>query len=492
MGQRVQERPSRRRLTVVSLLLAGALVASGVVAWRTGWAEQWWDDLRSSDPAATADPAAVAPPPGLDLPGVVEPEVGASPADGSARLSAAAVEKALASLGDRDLGGHVLAAVGPLDGKGFTFTESEGPTTAVPASTTKVVTATAALFLLGSDHTFDTTTVLDRRGAGVPRLVLVGGGDPLLARTPATPDLTSATFQPPRADVRTLARRTASALLADDVTTVSLAYDDTLFSGPSVNPTWESDYISTDVVSPISALWVDEGREAGSSARVADPSLAAARAFAAVLARAGISVKGAPEPARAPASASTLARVTSAPLAQIVQRQLEVSDNEVSEVLLRHIGLADQGDGSFTGGQQAVKRVLTANGIKLRGSVLHDGSGLSRANRLAPQVLVDVLRLAASADHPDLRAVITGLPVAGFTGSLSDRMGEGPSAGLGRVRAKTGTLSNVTSLAGIAVDRDGRLMAFALMADRVKGPKEYLARNAMDRAAASLGACRCG
>ncbi|THV12919.1 D-alanyl-D-alanine carboxypeptidase/D-alanyl-D-alanine endopeptidase [Nocardioides caeni] len=479
-------------------MLAGALlmlVVAGGVAWRTGWADDWWDRISGDDPAATADPAAVAAPPGLDLPAVVRPAVGAQPADGRSGLSPAALEQALVALSDPDLGGHVLAAVGPLDGTGLAYTAAEGTATAIPASTTKVVTATVALFLLGPDHTFDTTTVLDTAGGGTPRLVLVGGGDPLLARAPAAAgdgDAGSATIQPPRADVRTLARRTARALRADGVTEVRLGYDDTLFSGPAVNPTWESDYISTDVVSPISALWVDQGREADSFERVADPSATAARVFRSALAKAGIAVVGAPTVVAAPARASEVARVSSAPLSQIVQRLLEVSDNEASEVLLRHIGIADQGAGTFVAGQAAVERVLAANGIPMGGSVLYDGSGLSRANRLAPSVLVDVLRLAASDDHPGLRAVLTGLPVAGFTGSLAERMDEGPAAGPGRVRAKTGTLSNVSSLAGIALDRDGHLMAFALMADRIRDPKETLARTAMDNAASSLGACSCG
>ena len=75
-------------------------------------------------------------------------------------------------------------------------------------------------------------------------------------------------------------------------------------------------------------------------------------------------------------------------------------------MLLRHIGIADQGDGSFAGGQLAVERVLEANGIDLRGSVLYDGSGLSRENLMSPQLLVDVIRWAASDDQPDLRAVV--------------------------------------------------------------------------------------
>ncbi len=82
--------------------------------------------------------------------------------------------------------------------------------------------------------------------------------------------------------------------------------------------------------------------------------------------------------------------------------------------------------------------------------------------------------------------------MAGFTGSLATRMDEGPPAGLGRVRAKTGTLSGVTSLAGLATGLDGTVMVFVLMADRVRLPKGLDARTVLDSAAAALGACRCG
>ena len=88
--------------------------------------------------------------------------------------------------------------------------------------------------------------------------------------------------------------------------------------------------------------------------------------------------------------------------------------------------------------------------------------------------------------------MITGLPVAGFTGSLANRMDLGPPAGRGRVRAKTGTLTGVTSLAGIAADVDGNAMVFVLMADRVRKNKDLLARVAMDNAAASLAVTAVG
>lgn len=485
----------RLRRALGGLLVVG-LVAAGGVAWQTGWAEQQWHDLRDGQSGEPADPAAVAPPPGIDVPDVVRPAALAKPADGAAALDTAALEQALAELDDPDLGRHVLAAVGPLAGKRVAYERAEGAPTAIPASTTKIVTSAAALFLLGPEQVFETTAVLDQSGT-TPRLFLVGGGDPLLTRAPEQPGPTdpssagSATFQPVRADVTTLARRTARSLKQAGVRKVGLVYDDSLFSGPQVNPTWEPDYVP-EVIAPITALWVDEGRPVEGIGHVADPAAVATQEFRAALSRRGIKVTGSTGHEVAPPSATRVGTVVSPTVAQIVQRVIEVSDNAAAEVLLRHIGIADQGIGSFEAGQDGVERVLAANGITLGESVLYDGSGLSRANRLAPAVLISVLRLAASDAHPQLRPLLTSLPVAGFTGSLTNRMDEGPAAGRGRVRAKTGTLSGVSSLAGIAVDQQGNLMAFALLADRIKEPKETLAQTALDNAAAGLGACSCG
>lgn len=470
----------------VSAALALLLVA-GVAGWQLGW----FDDLLGQDGGQTADPAAVAPPPEVDVPPVRRPRPVARPADGRVRLDTAAVESAITGyLGDRDLGRHVLAAVAPLTGgDGYSF--GSGAQLGTPASTTKVVTSAVALFLLGPDHVFETSTVLSRAG-GTPELVLVGGGDPFLLSSPRAQwgTNTAATYAPPKADVVTLARRSARALEADGVRRVRLGYDDSLFSGPAENPHWRPDYVPTGVVSPITALWVDEGRDPDGYGKVADPSLTAAAAFAAALADAGIKVVG-PPAATTARGGSEVASVSSAPLGQIVQRILEVSDNEAAEVLLRHVGLADQGDGSFTGGQTAVERVLAANDVDMRGSVLYDGSGLSRENEMSPHLLVDVIRWAASDDQPDLRGILTSLPVAGFTGSLADRFDRGDPDGPGRVRAKTGTLTGVTSLAGIAVDQDGSLLVFAMIADKVRPARGGLAQVAMDNAAAALGGCYC-
>ena len=424
----------------------------------------------------------VAPPPGLELPPVTSPGAVAV-ASASAALAQARVSEVLKPyLTDRDLGRHVVASVAPLAQGSPAY--SSGTGTAIPASTTKLVTSTAALLALGPDHTFTTSVVK----GGPRRVVLVGGGDPFLARTPSGAD----TPYPARADVVTLAKRTARALRREGTRRVTVGYDDGLFTGPAVNPTWEPDYVPDGVVSPITSLWVDEGRAGTGYGRVADPALTAAATFADALAATGITVRGAPERGVAAAGGASLASVSSAPLGQVVERILDVSDNEASEVLLRHVGVSAEGDGSSAAGQRGVARLLREAGVGLGRGVLHDGSGLSRANRIAPATLVEVLRLAASPDHPELRHVVTGMPVAGFTGSLTDRFDGPVPEARGRVRAKTGTLTGVFALAGIAVGPDGVPMVFSLMSDRIRKPDTLDALETLDNAAAALGACRCG
>lgn len=493
VGKRATGRTRRRVVTWLSGVVVVLLIAAGAVSWQQGWAADWWERWQGSD-GPSADPAGVAAPPDVEVDPVTRPGPVAAPAPTRTTLSSDRIEAALSGrLSDKDLGRHVLSAVAPLEAGALAYDSRRGgPGLAIPASITKVVTSAVALFLLGGDHRFTTRTVLEPTGGDrPPRLVLVGGGDPFLASKPYDPD-EGATYDPERSDVVTLAKRTAKTLKQQGVRRVRFAYDESLFTGPSENPTWRADYIPDDVVTPITALWVDEGVALNGSGREDDPAAAAAGAYVAALERRGITVNGSPQSVVADPGAAEVAEVAGPPLAEIVQRLLEVSDNEAAEVLLRHIGLAESGDGSFEGGQQGVRRTLTANGIKMRGSVLYDGSGLSRRNRMRPRMMVDVIRWIADPARPALRPALTGLPVAGYTGSLSDRMDQGPAAGPGRVRAKTGTLTGVTSLAGIAEDLDGNLMAFVLMSDEIPKDRDWFARVAQDNAAAALGACRCG
>ncbi len=365
-----------------------------------------------------------------------------------------------------------------------------------PASTTKLATGLAALAILGDDARFTTKVV---RGAAPGSIILVGGGDPTLAVNPFP-----AGDYPRPATLASLAAATARALIAQGRRAVVLGYDTSLYTGPGLAPGWPADYVTGGDVTPIVPLEVDQGRLTAVgqpedsddpynlSARSDDPAAMAATAFAALLAGDGIHVTGSPQARTAPASAATLASVTSPPLSAVVAQMLEESNNVIAENLARQVAVATGQPASFSGAARAVIKELKRLGVTT-GIHLVDGSGLSPQDAIAPATLVKVLELAA--DRPQYRALLAGLPVAGFSGTLSagESVFSGISgAALGSVRAKTGNLGTVTSLAGLAYDKSGGVVVFAFMADQIPSAGVLQdAANAIDAAASALAACGC-
>ncbi|WP_327638235.1 D-alanyl-D-alanine carboxypeptidase/D-alanyl-D-alanine-endopeptidase [Kribbella sp. NBC_00482] len=352
-----------------------------------------------------------------------------------------------------------------------------------PASTLKLLTTVSALATLGPDHTFATKVVSTGKGS----IVLVGGGDPLLTVKASASD-----GFPARATLQALAASTAKALKAQGLASVTLGYDASLFSGPAVNANWEANYVPEGIAAPTSSLWVNEGRlSPGMAKRSTSPALAAATSFQKLLTQYGIKV-GAAKAAAAPAGATPLALVKSPTLGQIVEYINLHSDNDGAEVLLRHVGIATGNGGSYADGVKGVRATLTKLGLDVSKARIYDGSGLTRANKVPLDLLAGAVRVAASKDHPELRHLLTGLPVAGFNGSLRERFtSPGTGTGTGLVRAKTGTLTGVHSLAGYARDRSGTLLVFAIASDSVPVPKTLDARAALDRATAALANCGC-
>jgi len=171
---------------------------------------------------------------------------------------------------------------------------------------------------------------------------------------------------------------------------------------------------------------------------------------------------------------------------------LLASATVLAEALARQVAVAVGLPASFAGAADAVRQVLGRLGVPIQGERLVDGSGLSSRNRITPAVLVAVLRAALSADHPALHALVPGLPVGGYDGTLERRYASGPAAAAaGSVRAKTGTLDGVSSLAGLVSDRDGRLLVFAFVANGVPVGGTLAADAALDSAAAALAGCGC-
>jgi serine-type D-Ala-D-Ala carboxypeptidase/endopeptidase (penicillin-binding protein 4) len=394
-------------------------------------------------------------------------------------------------LSSSSLGPQVLALVtDPLTGQ--VLLSEGGTSTATPASTAKLTTAVAALSLLGGTYRFTTKVVEPSSGA----IILVGGGDPTLAVNPYP-----AGSYPEPATLAELAARTATALKSAGRTSVTLGFDTSLYSGPGLAPGWPESYVSTGNVTQIVPLEVDQGRltAAGTpedsddpgnfTPRAAHPAEMAAAAFAALLHADGITVTGTPAEQTAPASAVELASVSSPPLAAMVAQMLAESNNVIAENLARHVAIAQGQPATFSGAASAVTAELRRLGVTT-GISLVDGSGLSPQDAIAPATLVKVIQLAV--DTPRLRALLPALPVAGFSGTLSEGQsvfGGIGGAGLGMIRAKTGNLSSVTTLAGLVYDKDGTLLDFAFMADGVTDLAQ--AAQAIDGAAQDLAGCGC-
>ncbi|SDN59582.1 D-alanyl-D-alanine carboxypeptidase / D-alanyl-D-alanine-endopeptidase (penicillin-binding protein 4) [Actinomyces ruminicola] len=409
-----------------------------------------------------------------------EPEA-ASGLDADAPVPDAAELAALAETlaGDRRVG-EGTTGVSIMDVTSGEELVDHGASTALtPASSNKLLVAWAALSLMGADHTLETRAVLD--GSTV---TLVGGGDVLLSDDAGDPDATVG-----RAGLGDLARAAAAQLQEQGVTSVSVALDDTLFTGPTWNSAWADGNESW--VAPIQPLMVDVTAYPSGGYPV-DPALEAAQTFAEHLRKAGIEVTGTVSRAAAGEAATEIAAVTSAPLADTLAVSLKASDNTMTEVEGRLVALAAGEEASFDGASRAVLSRLRDDGFDTSGVTLRDSCGLALGNKVPARLLAQIIARASAADAGTVgRSLMTALPVGGLDGTLDDRF-IGIS-GAGTVRAKTGSLDTVASLTGTVVTADGRLLAFSVIVDGFAEGGLYSARLAIDDDLVSpLAACGCG
>ncbi|WP_246090328.1 D-alanyl-D-alanine carboxypeptidase/D-alanyl-D-alanine endopeptidase [Nonomuraea deserti] len=447
-------------LTTLVVLQALTIVI-GVYAMTTGFS---LSALTGQSPPAgpTKSPQEESPPVPVVTAGPVLAQLPVKPGDGPLPTKSTLTRQLTRALGDRALGDRVGAVV--LDAvTGQQIFASNADAAFVPASTTKIAVCAAALASLGPDTRLTTRVV---QGAKPGTAVLVGGGDPLLAGPSAKPGY------PKQASLRTLAARTAATLKSQNIKKVTLSYDTSLFVGSAKADGWKPSYIPDGNVATVHALAIDEGRRHPqyNAPRVDDPPRYAASAFARLLKKEGIAVSKSLRQAKAPAGAAELGRVDSAPIYALVEHTLTESDNDMAEALMRHVALKEGQQASFEGGAKGVIAVLQRLGAAQGVAALSDGSGLSIRNRISPHALAKIIAMAGSPNHPDLHAIASGMPIAGFSGTLGNgrRFTAADSKGqVGLVRAKTGTLNNVNTLAGLATTKDGRLVTFAFMADHV-------------------------
>ncbi|HVW35543.1 MAG TPA: D-alanyl-D-alanine carboxypeptidase/D-alanyl-D-alanine-endopeptidase [Acidimicrobiia bacterium] len=332
-----------------------------------------------------------------------------------------------------------------------------------PASTQKLLVATAALATLGPDFRFETRVLADTkpRDGKVGTLWLVGAGDPTLA----TPEYAIWLTARPRYALRqfTPLAALADGLVAAGVRTVtgSVVGDDSRYDRTRTVPTWKPSYITDNEVGPLGALLVNDGFtvfDAPKEVRADDPAVHAAGELTRLAGEVGIAVGGPPVPGQAPAGAVPVATVRSAPLADLVANMLRESDNTAAELLTRELGVARARAGSTAAGTEAVVDDLTAAGFPTAGLRLGDGSGLEATNTATCTVLAAALRAPGPAGGPRLEPL---LAVAGRSGTLALRLADTPLDG--KLRAKTGSLDGVSGLAGYLDGR--RALSFAFLAN---------------------------
>ncbi|MFC6010101.1 D-alanyl-D-alanine carboxypeptidase/D-alanyl-D-alanine-endopeptidase [Nocardia lasii] len=474
-GSPVRGRRSRW-LWPSAVLVAVVVIAGGFAA----IAQPWTPEFRHGG-------LTVAPPPDT---GQVFPELVPARADAPAP-TAAGIGAALAPVvGSPDLGafaGQVSDA-----GSGTVLWSQDPAKTMIPSSTAKVLLVAAALLTLPDDQRIATTVL-----AGAPgELVLVGGGDPTLT-TRATGG-----YYTDGAKVSELAAQVRAAGTRAN----AIVVDNSLYTGPTMAAGWDPIDVPEGSIAPIEPIMTDGGRldpSADYSPRTAEPALDAGRALAAEL---GID----PAAVRVGAAARNgrqIAKVESAPLRVRLHDMMIHSDNVLAETIGRELAIASGQPASFAGAVAATSAALTKAGFDVSALTLADNSGLSVDDRVPPKLLDSIIAAAAkptpattvvstdSQARPEndprataLAPLLDNLPVAGGTGTLAPRFVTQNRQGAGWVRAKTGTLSVASALVGYVLDRDGRVLTFALMSnDR---PPE-VSRPALDAVAGALRNCGC-
>jgi serine-type D-Ala-D-Ala carboxypeptidase/endopeptidase (penicillin-binding protein 4) len=349
-----------------------------------------------------------------------------------------------------------------------------------PASTNKVLTTAAALLTLDRDARVTTRVVAADQTTQPGMVVLVGGGDPTLSAAPVGQE----SWYRGAARISDLADQ----VRRSGVKVTAVQVDTSLFSGPEMAPGWDPADIQGGDIAPIESVMLDAGRiqpTTVDSKRSQTPALDAGRALATALSVDPAAVTTVP----GPPTGRQLASVQSAPLIERLRQMMSESDNVMAECIAREVAAAVRQPQSFAGAVNAVTGRLAAAGVDMANATLVDSSGLSVDDRLTATTLDEVVGEAAGPNQPALRPLLDLLPIAGGSGTLSDRFLDpaDTKAAAGWLRAKTGSLTGTNGLAGVVTDAAGRVLTFAFLSNNA-GPT---GRTAIDTLAATLRSCGC-
>lgn len=466
----------------VVIVLVAALAAAAFLLWPqlTGSnSGEGGETTGAADVQATNDAVASKDPAVKPVTLAITPMVPSATAP-TATGVAAGLAKPLANKDVADLSGLVID---PVTGEVLWDRAAAAPR--VPASSMKLLTGAALLASVNPNDRLVTKVVM---GSEPGQIVFVGGGDVTLSARP----IGAPTVLPGGPTVADLAAK----IKAAGVDVTSIVLDTSYWTGPEMGEGWNVDDIrgtpqsAKGFITKMQALMVDADRldpANEDSPRSGEPAETAGKALAHALGKDDLPLSE----GTAPPDAKVIAQVESQPLSTLLAQALEQSDNILSEALARQMAIARGAPASFAGVSAAMMQALGDLGLDTAGVVVKDGSGMSGMDRVPPEVLGKVMAMAVAGKPAELSILLTGLPLAGVSGTLAEnkRFTQPETvAGRGWVRAKTGSLDATYALVGYVPDVDGRILVFAFNSNGVAGNQN---RYAQDALATALRLCGC-
>jgi D-alanyl-D-alanine carboxypeptidase/D-alanyl-D-alanine-endopeptidase (penicillin-binding protein 4) len=359
------------------------------------------------------------------------------------------------------------------------------------ASVMKTITAAAAIKFIvkprqvrGELPYKATTSVLSVPGEP-GTLILRGGGDHSLTRVGASSYTTYYLPGEHPAKLRILAANALAALPAGTVIN-KIVLDDSFFQGKIWNPNWYAYSRTNGDMSPISGLMVDAGRvnpdltdKAYSGLRVSDPTAQAGRYFKSLL---GVPAKDAKiVKGLTPATATVLVSKESQPIENWIRHAMRISDNTETEVIARHTALALRLKNDYTSVQRVGRRLFSSLGADYKQLIMKDASGLAANNLVTPKLLVALMSAAAKPDS-DIAMLLDLMATSGDGGTLGGRFLNYNKTTKrydlvipkGSIKAKTGYIGSVYSLAGLVTTPDAHQIAFAIFARSDSANRRYI------------------
>jgi D-alanyl-D-alanine carboxypeptidase/D-alanyl-D-alanine-endopeptidase (penicillin-binding protein 4) len=327
-----------------------------------------------------------------------------------------------------------------------------------PGSNMKLATSAALLARFGPSARLKTRIMASgplAAGTVTGSLFMVGGGDPSLATKPFARAL--------HGGGGTLVKDVAAAVAARGISQVTgrLYGDESAFDSRRTGPIWKPSYWQD--CPPISALSVNEDLfRIGHPQASSNPPLFAAQILKKSLKNRGVAFQKAPRVRVHPGTAWVVAAIASPRISRLVRQMDLPSDNYYAEVLTKALAVHAGLRGTTANGTLTTRRSLRALGVKLHGSSLVDGSGLSLGDHLSARQILGILRRSARQSWGFY--LYEALPVAGVSGTLSDRMRTGPAHR--NAHAKTGTLNTASALSGYVRSANGHQLVFSILQNR--------------------------